>query len=385
MLGAGGYNDVWEILRVDSGVCVEKVNGRNLQNKPTFTHDSALVVIKDGAAEIWHPDGRQSVQDLSGLGSQPYQVCAACFSADFTLAAGILDDGSLRIWKMNTGECMREVKSAVPYNSYDPTTLCFSSDASRIAYASDKETELFVWQVGLNLPAQKFGSRGNVCCFALSNTKVAAVISSKDVEIRIWSLETGRESKRLHGVRAQILVFSFDSTLLATFSTESVILESRYSQEPNTILIWNADTGACLQSINVGLQVTHLFFELNNNSGLRTNLGRIKFGDSTALGEDATGVNQSQLWSYDKLGYRNDDQGVDASWITFNGENLLWLPAKYRGRRQIVRAVSESVVAIAHVSSGQLVIIGFDTEKIPRWYHNTHKYFISQRTLIETL
>lgn len=353
-------NKLWQILQADSGICVEELGRDKLQSEPTFTHDSALAVIKGGAAEVWHADGRRSVQNLNGLDPDPSRVCVACFSPDFTLAAGILDDRSLRIWQMNTGECMRAVQSAVP-NNHNPETLYFSPDTCRIAYISNYGEELFVWQVKSDAVVQRFNLSGSVDCFALSNTKLAAT-SILYGDLKIWSLETSDILQSLNNantVDARKLSFSYDSTILA-------------SAKSRTIQVWNADTGACMQIINVGLGITHLSFGPNNNSGLRTNLGRLKSKDSPTLGEDADGVGRFQLWHYDKLGYSNGDGG---SWITFNGEKLLWLPAKYRGLTGTSRAVSESVVAMVSNSSGQDAIIGFDLEKMPRSYHDTHRYF----------
>ncbi|KAL6910157.1 WD40 repeat-like protein [Trichoderma evansii] len=365
LLEPGRGNNIWQVLRADSGLCIEEFDRDKLQSEPTFVPDSALAVIKDGAAEIWHPDRRCSVQNLNGLGSHPSAIRAACFSADFTLVAGILDDRSLRIWQMNTGTCMRAIKSAVP-DYYHPKTLCFTPEASRIACASEIEEQLFVWQVESDLPAQNILLWNGVGCFALSNTKLA--VASENEVFRIWSLETGRVLQVLGNdvsiAKIQKLAFSYDSMLLASAKPWETTYE-------HTVDIRNADTGALVQVIGLGLDITHLFFEPNNNLVLRTNLGRIKLKGTTALGEDAAGVGQSQPWCYDRLGWRNDSQ-EDNGWITFNGEKLLWLPAKYRGRLKPSRAVSDSVVAIVPHKFGQHVFIGFDMERISRWHPDTH-------------
>ncbi|PTB43634.1 uncharacterized protein TrAFT101_002192 [Trichoderma asperellum] len=369
-------SSTWQVFRVDSGTCLAEFDQNKLQSEPTFMHDSALAVIKGGVAEIWHTDGRRSVQNLDGLGSDLSVVGQACFSADFTLAAGILEDRSLRIWRVNTGESIRVVKYAVP-TEFHQITLCFSPDASRIAYASKLAKELFVWPIKSDTPTRKFDS-GAVPCFALSNTKLAAVFGKglfgKEA-LRIWSLETGDILHGLHGIDGytQTLAFSYDSTLLAS---------KALFMGKNEVYIWNTDTGARMQTIEFGSGITYLSFEPNGNSGLRTNLGRIKFKDSTALGEDAASVGQFQPWRYDKLGYNN---GNDYSWITYNGEKILWLPVKYRGGWRASCDVSESVVAIASDSLGQEVVIEFDVEKIPVWYHDMHTYFVQQQKVSKSL
>jgi hypothetical protein len=164
------------------------------------------------------------------------------------------------------------------------------------------------------------------------------------------------------------LGFSHDSTLLATSSISQ------------GMRIWNADTDhrEWTMSFNLLLKTTHLSFELPNNSELCTNFGRIKFKDSATLGENAADARRFGQWRFDKLSYSDTGRDGDSSWISFNGEKLLWLPTKYRGVWRTPSAVSESVVAIASSHSRPHVIIGFDLEKIPKWYQNAHKYFSSR-------
>lgn len=363
LLKPGGDNKMWEVLRVDSSICVGKFDQDKLQSEPTFTHDSTLTVIKNGAAEIWHSDRHQSVQSLNGFGPDPSGIHVACFSADYTLVAGILDDRSLRIWQINTGECIQEFKSAVP-EEYHLEILCFSSDASRIACASAREHDLFVWQVESGAFAKRFTMLKRTACFALSDTKLAVAPFYPEADTTIWSLDTGDILQRCQNRSVDIinkLNISYDSTILVSAAN-------------GIIDIWNTDTGAHVQTIEIGLRITHLSFEPNDNSGIRTNLGRIKFKNFAASSEDAANISQLQCWYYDKLHIAHSKYGQEdgGSWITFNGEKLLWLPAKYRGKYDTSRAVSDSLVAIVSNSPRQHAFIGFDIEKIPRWYHDIY-------------
>lgn len=356
----GRGNKMWKILRADSSICVRKFDQAKLQIKPIFTHDSSLAVIQNGAAETWHPDRHKSVQILYGLGPDPSRIHVACFSADCTLVAGILDDRSLRIWQINTGECIREVKTAVP-EEYSPNILGFSSDASRIACASEGKKDLFVWQVESDALAKKFIMPDKIICFALSDTKLAVSLSR---EMMIWSLERGEILQHCEGYSAWYIhkiSISYDSMLVV--SATSI-----------TIALWNADTGAHVQTIYLDLEITHLSFEPNDNSGIFTNLGRIKFKNFAASSEDAASISQLQSWYYYKLHIAHSVYGQNdgGSWITFNGEKLLWLPIKYRGGSHVSRAVSDSVVAITNNLSRQHTFIAFDTDKIPRWYHDIY-------------
>lgn len=341
-------NYIWQILRVGSSTPLEEFDGDKLQSKPTFTHDSALAMIEGGAAVTWYPDGRRHIQNLDDF--DPSGIHTTCFSADLKLIAGLSRDRSLQIWQMDTGECIRCCKFAVP-GDYVPNAQRFSPDASHIACALRIENYILVWQVQSDKPVQKFELPQNVSSFALSDTRLAAAIEYGIC--RIWSLETGHILHHLHSVHKDgnyMLAFSGDSTLLA--SAKQTIYN-------NALHIWSADTGALVKTIHVGFPIMQLSFE-PDNSGLRTNLARIKF---TYLAD------QSRSWRNDGFGFSNDGENEDGCWITFNGARLLWLPAEYRGRFDTVRAVSESVVAIVPTFSAHDAIIGFDVEELARLYN----------------
>ncbi|KAL7941189.1 WD40 repeat-like protein [Trichoderma barbatum] len=350
---------IWQILRADSGVCLVEFDRDKLQSEPIFTHDSKLTMLKDGTAEIWHADKPQHAQNLEGLGSDPSSTVAACFSADLTLAAGVMRDGSLRIWQMDTGACVRRVKCTLPDEKFVKSVILrFSPDASRIAFCALDTDWFLVWQVESDAPAQKFEKWRYANIFAFSNTKLAAHLTGDQItsrKISIWSLETGDVLLKLcaNSATIKMLTFSCDSALLALARDCSGEVE-----------IWNADTGAHVHNINLGVAIAYLSFE-PNNSGLRTNLSRIKFRES-ALGTDKVDNSQLQPWYYDGLGYENDDQNDKSSWITFNGKRLLWLPAEYRGS---FSAVSESVFATVP-TDGHGALIEFDIGRLLKMDHN---------------
>ena len=89
------------------------------------------------------------------------------------------------------------------------------------------------------------------------------------------------------------VAFSHDSTRLASGSVDG------------TVKIWDVSSGACLQTLE----------------GHSDSVSSVAFShDSTRLasGSDDTTVNQGLALSSDRI------------WITYNSENLLWLPSEYR-------------------------------------------------------
>jgi WD40 repeat protein len=82
-----------------------------------------------------------------------------------------------------------------------------------------------------------------------------------------------------------------------------------------TVKIWDASSGACLQTLDVARTVSNISFDVNS-SYLRTDIGTFFFNTSPASTPPALQKPQHQ-------GY-----GLSAGkvWITWNGRNVLWLP-----------------------------------------------------------
>ena len=133
------------------------------------------------------------------------------------------------------------------------------------------------------------------------------------------------------------VAFSHDSKLLASAS---------YDQ---TVKIWDASTGSCQQTVAVNPYVTNLSFD-SIYSNLFTNVGGIKV--------DRTGL--LTMSEYPQEGGSKGDRqglGISGSWVTWNADNLLWLPPDYRAAWYNI-SPSRSIVA-GGCTSGKVFIIGF--------------------------
>ncbi|KAF1828578.1 hypothetical protein BDW02DRAFT_511995, partial [Decorospora gaudefroyi] len=104
--------------------------------------------------------------------------------------------------------------------------------------------------------------------------------------------------------------FSHDSTRLASASGD------------RTVKIWDASSGACLQTLDVGKTLFNLSFD-TASSCLLTEIGSIDV--STSIGSGAESVTVLRRPQYLDAGVSSDN-----TWITFNGKHLLWIPPEYR-------------------------------------------------------
>jgi WD40 repeat protein len=121
----------------------------------------------------------------------------------------------------------------------------------------------------------------------------------------------------------------------------------------DTVRLWDPATGQCALTIHVN-SPDFVQFDTVNFNHLHTSTGTFDIGYTAA----ATLAPKSS--TSEQYGYGLND---DYSWITYNGVNLLWLPAEYRPADSSLFAMSATNLAIA-CSSGVVIFLAL-TEQSP--------------------
>ena len=149
-----------------------------------------------------------------------------------------------------------------------------------------------------------------------------------------WSLYLHTLEGHTSGVNS--IAWSPDGSRLASASGDK------------TVRIWNPATGQSVSTLHIDAFGFLQFAKVNSNH-LHTSTGTFDLG---VIGS-VTPMSHGSSSSSDRCGYGLSD---DFSWVTYNGVNLLWLPAEYRPS-PCQFAMSATNLAIA-CSSGRIIFLG---------------------------
>jgi len=198
-------------------------------------------------------------------------------------------------------------------------SVAFSPDSTRLASASyDRTVKIWDARSGACLQTLE-GHSDVVCSVAFSPDSTRLVSASYDCTVKIWDARSGACLQTLEGhsdvVRS--VAFSHDSTRLALASWD------------RTVKIWDAGSGACLQTLEVGKVLYNISFDVTG-SYLHTEIGNVAVDASSTSNEILDGVERH------KSQYQGVGLSANSEWITWNSENLVWLPSEYRSWCSVV-------------------------------------------------
>ncbi len=153
---------------------------------------------------------------------------ATCFSPDSRLLGIARPNGDVVLFDLSNGQELRRIETKTR-----PEDLAFSPDGSKLAYASDEDRQVQIWDVSTGNLLRRFS---NIYAFMVSwheDGRLLAVSSDDDYNIHIFDMNTGEEHSVLrghqglpHGIR-----FAASGNVLSSWSWDG------------TTRIWNPDSG----------------------------------------------------------------------------------------------------------------------------------------------
>lgn len=277
----------------------------------------------DGTVKVWDSNG-ECMHTLSGHKNEVYFVG---FAPDSTRIVSASTDFTARIWDTNSGKCLQTLKGHSEWFQ----SVTFACDARRLASVSAYGT-CKVWDVDSGACLCTFESAGlnpnywNGTDSVAFSPDAAQLAVANGIDIEIWDMHSLE--------RVQVLSGHSDEVFAVAFSRDSRRVAS--ASDDNTIKIWDARNGTCLQTFMIGRVLRRVSFS-TCGLYLRTDIGTIDISavtDQTSFSVHA----EVQTPQYRGLGL-----SADCRWITYNSENLVWIPAEYRS---FCSAVSETSIGV---------------------------------------
>lgn len=189
---------------------------------------------------------------------------------------------------------------------------------------------------------------------------------SADQTVNIWDAATGALQRTLEG--------HDDYIMSAASSDDGRLLASSSVSGDKTIKVWDAATGALLRTLKVkdylGNPLRPARFS-SDGSHLLTEQGRVRLlvgGDASDKQEGQAGYKQasgdaaqshSGAQTCETMEYYGCGISCDEKWITWNGQNMLWLPLDYWAESLAISPLTDTMAL--GCKSGRVVSIGFSS------------------------
>jgi WD40 repeat protein len=284
-------------------------------NAVAFSPDSRLIVSSSwNTVRVWDAATAAEQRVLKG---HSHWVKAVAFSPNSRLIVSGSSDGTVRIWDAATGAKLRVLKGrsrsvgALAFTSDGQPIICADWDklsVNTVAFSADSQLivsgcsdgTVRIWDAATGAEQRVLRAHSHsVNAVAFSPDGRLIVLDSDDNTVRVWDAATAAEQRVLRGHSDSInaVAFSPDSRLIVSGSSDG------------TVRIWDAATGAERHIFTLDTVVRHLRFS-SYGKHLVTDRGILPLPTSNC---------QCSTHIF-----------ATSSWITEDGEQLLYLHPDYR-------------------------------------------------------
>ncbi|KAI9769750.1 MAG: hypothetical protein M1839_003596 [Geoglossum umbratile] len=322
---------IWD---ASSGKCLQTLEGHSSWVwSVAFSPNSAQLASASGdhTVKIWDASSGKCLQTLEGHSGW---VRSVAFSPNSAQLASVSNDRTVKIWDASNGKCLQTLEG----HSDWVRSVAFSPNSAQLASASNDRT-VKIWDASSGKCLQTLeGHSSLVQSVAFSPNSAQLASASGDHTVKIWDASNGKCLQTLEGHSdwVQSVAFSPNSAQLASASND------------HTVKIWDASNGKCLQTLSIGKALFNISID-TTGLYLHTEIGTIAINASTSsITPSVTDPQSSQ--------YKGWGLSSDGVWITYDSENLVWLPSEYRPS---CSAVSGNIIGIG-VGSGRVWICNFN-------------------------
>ena len=243
LLASGGDDQTLRFWHLPSGRCLKTLRERSGPvRRVEFSLDGSLLATNSGDSSIQLWDVRSlissaSVSRLRTLKGHTGRVYAVTFLPDSLITGG--EDQVLRLWDLNTGECLRIFSGHSRYIFAVAVSAAQPERPALIASSSNDQT-IRIWnpQTGDCLHILE-GQQGWIQAVAFSPDGRLLASGSTDQTLCLWDVATGKLLKTLtgHSKELRSVAFSPDGKLLLSASDDE------------TLKLWQVSTGEVLRTL----------------------------------------------------------------------------------------------------------------------------------------
>lgn len=183
----------------------------------------------DGSVKVWDLESGECIRTLEGHSDTTSSVC---ITPDGRTAVAGCSDGFLIVWDLESGECLRSIEG----HSASINSISITADG-RTAVSGSSDRILKVWDLG---NGECLGTLEDIDEYITCNqigitADGSKVLSSRyDDTIEMWDLDTG---DCIGTLRGRIVSITPDGKMAISASTD------------NTLKIWDLESGQCLRTL----------------------------------------------------------------------------------------------------------------------------------------
>jgi serine/threonine protein kinase len=182
--------------------------------------------------KLWSIDTGECIRTFAGHAGN---VASVCMSADGRFALSGNDDNTLKLWSIETGECIRTFTG----HSECVSSVSLSADGRFALSAGSYDKTLKLWSIETGECIRTFAEHSEcIDSVCLSADGRFALSGSYDKTLKLWSIETGECIRTFaeHTNRVNSVCLSADGRFALSGSDDK------------TLKLWSIETGECIRT-----------------------------------------------------------------------------------------------------------------------------------------